>query len=155
MSSIAREAEPHVCTGDVGRILEAEKSSGDISTDDLISLSIYMSVVTLNPVALVTPTMSGATSRRVSRFRLPVWIIGVSSSEKTCQDLQFTFGVFPVREKVRPESWERYACEWLGRHGLTEHLALLTQGSGYRRAGSTNNIEVIDLGNPPLGKPVW
>lgn len=155
MSCIARVAEPYSCKRDVANILDEKKSSGEISTDDLISLSIFMSVEALSPVIVVTPTMSGATSRRVSRFRLPVWIIGVSPYEQTCQNLQFTYGVYPVYEKVRPATWESYAHDWLADHGMVEHLAVLTQGSSYRNAGSTNHIEIIDLSNPSVERAVW
>ncbi len=157
MTRIALVTEPHSCTGDVARLLEAAKSSGEISTQDLISLSIFMSSEALEPVALVTPTMSGATARRVCRFRPRVWIIAVSPSQQTCQELGFSHGVYPVYERVRPVSWERYACDWLGRYGFHEHLAVLTMGSGTAGAdsGSTNHIEIIDLANPPTDQVIW
>jgi pyruvate kinase len=157
MTRIAQVAEPHSCTGEVARLLEEAKTSGKISTQDLISLSIFMSAEALDPVVLVTPTMSGATARRVSRFRPRVWIIAVSPHQRTCQELQFSYGVLPVYEHVRPASWEHYACEWLAEHGMTEHLAVLTMGSGTKGAdsGSTNHIEIIDLANPPTDEVIW
>ncbi len=157
MTRIALVYEPHSCTGDVARLLEAAKFSGEISTQDLISLSIFMSAEALDPVALVTPTMSGATARRVCRFRPRVWIVAVSPSQRTCQELQFSYGVLPVYERVRPASWEHYACDWLADHGFHEHLAMLTMGSGTAGAdsGSTNHIEIIDLANPPTDEVIW
>ncbi|MFC1879798.1 pyruvate kinase, partial [Chloroflexota bacterium] len=155
MSCIARVTEPYACKRDVANILDAAKSSGDISTDDLISLSIFMSVEALTPAVVMTPTMSGATSRRVSRFRLPVWIVAVSPYEQTCQNLQFSYGVYPVFEKQRPPSWERYAHEWLALHGIDNHLAVLTQGSSFKHSGGTNQIEIIDLSKPPEMQAVW
>jgi pyruvate kinase len=157
MTRIALVTEPHSCTGDVAQLLEAAKSSGEISTQDLISLSIFMSSEALEPVALVTPTMSGATARRVCRFRPRVWIVAASPSQKTCQELQFSYGVYPVYEHVRPASWEHYACERLAQFGFHEHLAVLTMGSGTKESdsGSTNHIEIIDLANPPTDEVIW
>jgi hypothetical protein len=68
--------------------------------------------------------------------------------------LQFSYGVFPVFEHERPKSWEVYACDWLAQHGIHEHLAVLTQGSGTKDTGSTNHIEIIDLANPPTSV-IW
>lgn len=157
MTRIAKVYEPLLRMGEVAKLLEEAKSSGEISTQDLISLSIYMSANVLEPVAIVTPTMSGATARRVCRFRPRVWILAISPSEKTCQELQFSFGVQPIFEKVRPANWEHYACERLGECGFHKHLAVLTQGSGtkYENSGSTNRIEVIDLANPPTEEAIW
>ena len=157
MTRIAKVAEPESYSGDVASILEAAKSSGEISTQDLISLSIFMSAEALNPVALVTPTVSGATARRVCRFRPRIWILAVSPHQSTCQELQFSYGVFPIFEHQRPESWEQYACECLAEFGYHEHLAVLTQGSGtqFPNSGSTNSIKIIDLANPPTDQEVW
>jgi pyruvate kinase len=155
MTRIARVTEPHCRAGHVAQLLETERAKEEISRDDLISLSIHLSVETLSPEAVVTPTMSGATARRVSRFRLPVWIVAVSSNESTCQDLQFSYGVYPVHETTRPTSWERYTRDWLARHGVDKNLALLTLGAGTGHTGGTNQIEVVDLDAPHVATSIW
>jgi pyruvate kinase len=100
--------------------------------------------------------MSGATSRRLSRFRLPVWIVGVSPNESTCQSLQFSYGVYPVYKKDRPANWEQYARNWLTEHKLTGELALLTRGTtSASGSGGTNQLEIINLAHPPDGPPIW
>lgn len=155
MTRIARVTEPHCRTGHVAKLLETERARAEISRDDLVSLSIHLTVETLSPEAVVTPTMSGATARRVGRFRLPVWIIAVSSNESTCQDLQFSYGVYPVHETARPVSWERYTRDWLARHGVDKNLALLTLGTGTGHTGGTNQIEVVDLDAPGVETSIW
>jgi pyruvate kinase len=155
MTRIARVTEPHCRTGHVAQLLESEKARRKIGRDDLISLSIHLSVETLSPEAVVTPTLSGATARRVSRFRLPVWIVAVSPNESTCQGLQFSYGVYPVHETTRPLSWERYTRDWLARHGVNRNLALLTLGAGTGHTGGTNQIEVVDLDAPHVETSIW
>jgi pyruvate kinase len=155
MSRIACAAEPHVGVPDVARILREAQASGEISTQERISLSIFLDVEATEPVAVVTPTLSGATARRASRFRLPVWIVAISPNEPTCQSLQFSYGVQAVHETVRPASWQNYARDWLREHGLTEGLVILTHGSGTAHGGGTNQIEFIDLGRPANDVTIW
>jgi pyruvate kinase len=155
MTRIAQYTEPHAISRDVAAILEAAKTSEQISTEDLISLAIFLSAETLSPTAVVTPTLSGATARRVTRFRLPVWIVAVSPNESTCQNLQFSYGVFPVHETERPASWKRYAHDWLEQHGLGEHLALLTRGTSAARVGGTNQLEILDFDQPFSDTAIW
>ena len=155
MTRIACVTEPHSFTRGTAEILEAAKHSGDISTEDLISLSIFLSVEVINPVAVITPTMSGATARRVCRFRLPVWIIAVSPNQSTCKDLGFSYGVYPIFEHQRPESWARYARDVLTKFNITGELALLTKGTSAAQKVGTNEMEIIDLTSPEGREVIW
>ncbi|MDX1520494.1 MAG: pyruvate kinase [Anaerolineae bacterium] len=155
MSRIAQVSEPHANPEDITNFLEKAKVRGKISPEDLISLSIELSVEALTPSAIITPTMSGATARRLSRFRLPVWIVAVSPSEAVCQTLQFSYGVYPVFERERPESWRQFAYHWLRAYGLADGLAFLTGGTSTADVGRTNRFEVIELSSPPSETSIW
>ena len=155
MTCIAWETEPHVRIPDVPNLLQEAKERGKISKPDLISLSIFLTVEAVKTVAVMTPTLSGATARHVARFRLPVWIIAVSPNESTCQGLQFTYGVHVVHEDERPESWQLYARDWFNEHHFSKGLAILTHGAGTAHGGGTNQIEVIDLDRPPDDVFMW
>jgi pyruvate kinase len=155
MERIACVAEKSLIGRDVVKLLQAAKERGDIETEDLISLSIDLTVGVLNPVAVITPTLSGATARRLSRFRIPVWIMAVSPNEDTCQNLQFSYGVYPVHEAERPVSWERYTRQCLGGCGISEGLVILTRGYSTPRSGGTNHIEIVDLGGPSSEESIW
>ena len=98
---------------------------------------------------------SGASARRVTRFRLPVWIVAVSPNKSTCQNLQFSYGVYPVHETERPVSWREYTKDWLERHEVPGDLALLTQGSSRAHTGGTDRMEIIDLHQPVSQTSVW
>jgi pyruvate kinase len=91
------------------------------------------------------PTRSGATARSLARFRPPVWIIGVSSQESTCQALQFSWGVCPVHEREHPEDWREYVRRWLGDHGVQGELVILTEGPSSKHPEANHRMEMIEL----------
>jgi pyruvate kinase len=155
MARIAQVTEPYSNAHDVAGILDAARASEDISIEDLVSFTIFLSVDMLKPSAVMTPTLSGATARRVTRFRLPVWIVAVSPNDATCQNLQFSYGVYPVHEKEQPVSWKRYARDWFEEHGLTERLALLTRGTSTAHSGGTNQLEIVDFDRPFSDTSIW
>jgi pyruvate kinase len=155
MARIAQVTEPEAGIPDVARLLQAAKDSGEISNEDLVSLSICLTVEATEPVAVVTPTLSGSTARRLARFRLQEWIVAISPHQSTCQALQFSYGVDAVHEGERPASWQNYSRDWLAEHGITDGLAVLTHGSGTVLGGGTNQIEIVDLSHPPDDLFVW
>ena len=155
MSRIAQFTEPYSVTRKTAAMLEDAKSSGEICTEDLMSLSIFLSVEILKPVVVITPTVSGATARRVCRFRLPVWIIAVSPHQSTCKQLGFSYGVYPIFEEHRPPSWSKYASQVVKKFGVSGELALLTKGTSAGKKMGTNEMEIIDLTNPQTGEVPW
>ena len=147
MARIARVTEAYRSSQDTTEDLSAEIPSTRLSAEDLIALSIHSVVKRIAPTAIVTPTKSGATARGVSRFRPPMWIVAPSRYETTCQNLQFSYGVYPVHVTDHPSDWEMYARDWLQQHGMARGLVLLTQGLSAPHAGGTNRIEIIDFGD--------
>jgi pyruvate kinase len=91
------------------------------------------------------PTRSGETARSIARFRLPIWIVAVSSQETTCQQLQFSSGVHPVCETEHPEDWSTYATKWLTARGIEGKLAVVTEGPSSRHPDANNRLEIVDL----------
>jgi pyruvate kinase len=155
MTRIAQVTEPHIQSPDVADLLETAKSSSRADRERLLSISIYLSVEAVDPVAVVTPTLSGDTARLLTRFRLPVWIIASSPREQTCQKLQFSYGVHPHFTERRPEVWERFARDLLIQRGIDKGVALLTYGTGTVTEQSTSRIEFVDLEIPPVDSPTW
>ena len=146
MTRIARVAEAHLNARPVREALTEAEAQGELSVEDLISLSVHATVKRLTPTAVITPTETGATARRIARFRLPVWIAGISANESTCQRLQFSYGVYPVHESDYPEDWEAYGRNRLAGLGITTGLVILTQGTSAGNPGGTNRMEIIELG---------
>jgi len=143
---IAAATEPHRPGYYVREALKAIKESEKVSLTDLIALSVEATLEHISPAAVFVPTHSGATARSVARFRLPVWIIGVSAQEKTCQRLQFSYGVYPVHEPEHPEDWRSFIREWLHVHEIEGNIVVLTEGPSPKHPEANNRMEIIDLG---------
>jgi len=155
MACIARVTEKNAEVCEITGLLNDARYNGEKSMRDLISLTINFSIETLHPSVVLTPTLSGSTPRGVSRFRPPAWIVAVSPNEATCQNLQFSYGVFPVHETKKPAKWEMYTRDWMKQNCPDGDIVLLTQGTGTAGVGGTNKIEIIDLNLPPAEPAVW
>ncbi len=128
-----KDAAPEKCGG------------GGEGIKDLISLSVETIFEHAAPAAVFVPTRSGATARSIARFRLPVWVVAVSSHEATCQRLQFSYGVYPVYEPVHPENWRVYAGDWLASHNVEGKFVVLTQGPSSKHPEMSHRVEIIEL----------
>lgn len=111
----------------------------------LIAIAVEASLEHTSPAAVFVPTRSGATARSLSLFRLPVWIIGISSSETTCQGLVFSSGVFPVYNKDHPADYSPFVRTWLKEHELGGDIAVLTEGPSAKHPGTNHRMEIIEL----------
>ena len=145
MSRIAQETESVADGIGVASLLQVQQASGEITRNDLISFNIFQSAQTLNPAIVFVPSDSGATARRVTRFRLPQWIIAVCLNEKSCQRLQFSYGVHSETIETNPQSWPKFAQEWLEKHQLEGDLVLVIEGDGTLKKGDTTRLDIIDL----------
>lgn len=112
----------------------------------LIDLSVESVLEYASPAAVFVPTRSGTTARSIGRFRVPVWVIAVSSQEATCQNLQFSYGVYPVCEKEHPENWKTYIKEWLKNNDIRGDIVVMTEGPSSKHPDANYRMEIIDLG---------
>ncbi|MGC8466998.1 MAG: pyruvate kinase [Acidithiobacillus sp.] len=121
--------------------------------ESVIALQAANSARALKPLCIVTPTESGASARRVARYRLRPWVIALSPHEKVCQELAFSYGVHAVHMPSPSGGWERAARSWLQQQGKTRGRMLLTQGPSRGHPGGTNRLEIIDLESTALDLP--
>jgi pyruvate kinase len=146
MTRIARATEASRGAGSaVERLLAEESTHRDLSLEDRTALSVYHTARELGPAILFTPTESGATSRRLARFKLPTWIVALSRHEVTCQRLQFSYGVHPVYMPGHRGQWESDARQWCAEQGIQGGLVLLTEGTSQVRPGSATRISILYL----------
>jgi pyruvate kinase len=113
--------------------------------EHVVAASVESSFDYLDPAAVFASTDTGATARRIAMFRLPAWIAAVSPSEKTCQDLHFSYGVISIHEPDPPKSWNGYVRDWVRRCGLPGEFALLTRLPGPEEGESNHRMEIIRL----------
>jgi pyruvate kinase len=126
----------------------------DPSVDDPVSWAIARAAVQaaedLDVAAVVCPTRSGATAKRVAAFRPRMPILGVAHNPKAVGALALYWGVTPALLRFLPE--ERLADEGVNRAvdaGLATGLikagdlvAVVAGGPG-PRAGSTDFVRII------------
>jgi pyruvate kinase len=140
LAEIAAATEPHRPRAPVDvRLPEQPSLSG------LIARSVHNAVQGLNPAAVVVPTRSGSMARNVTRFRLPTWITAFSKEHATCQALQFSYGVFPVQVEADQADWTPFLRNWMRDHGVTDGVAVLTQGPSEEYPCGNHRMEIVDL----------
>ena len=145
LAKIAAATEPHRSSYRSTEMRERFCLGGKIALRDMIGLNVEMTIRHLSPAAVFVPTLSGMTARSIARFRPSVWITAVSSRESTCQQLQFSYGIYPVYEPDLPEDWNLYAKKWLSEHKIEGDLVILTEGPSVKHPEANNRIELIDL----------
>jgi pyruvate kinase len=146
MSTIALAAEteerPHV------------RSVHHEGEDDPVSWAIARAAVhaaeELDVAAILCPTRSGATARRVAAFRPSMPILGLSHGAETVRPLALVWGVVPKLSAFFPE--EQLAEEGLHQAvqaardaGLVEsgQLVAVVAGGPAPRAGSTDVVRIV------------
>jgi pyruvate kinase len=145
LSRIAAAIEPYRTSMPIREALQSSTEEDVVNLKDLIAMSVETTLKRITPPTVIVPTRSGATARSITRFRLPVWITSVSSQAKTCQDLMFSYGVFPVCETDHPEDWKSWARKWLERQGVSGDLVVMTEGPSAKHPNRNIRMEIIDL----------
>ena len=145
LARIAAAIEPHRAVYTSRQVLQTSRKDDPIHIEDLIAASVETTLERITPATVIVPTHSGDTARRITRFKLPVWITAVSSQKKTIQDLMFSYGVQPVHEPEHPEDWRSWTKNWLGSHEIKKDLVVLTEGPSTKHPERNNRMEIIDL----------
>jgi pyruvate kinase len=117
--------------------------TGRLRPEHLIAVSLDASIEYLQPAAVIVPSATGATARRIASLRLPVPVVAVSARDKTCQDLQFSYGVSVVHATVTPSAEE--VREWARQYDLAGGFAILTQRVPPEDPAGTHRMEIIPL----------
>ena len=145
LAKIAAEVESKRRTNSVREMYQAFDSKSKLKPAHLISIAVEASLEYACPAGIFAPTHSGATARSLSSFRLPVWIVGISSSEAACQGLVFSSGVYPVLNRDHPKDYSPFVRAWVKEHGLHGDVAVLTEGPSSKHPETNNRMEIIDL----------
>jgi pyruvate kinase len=145
LAKIAAAIEPHRQNRPAHEFSQTRREGDAIDLEDLIALCVQTTLQRITPPTVVVPTRSGATARNITRFRLPVWITAVSSLEKTCQDLLFSYGVYSACEPEHPDDWRKWTQDWLKSHNIGGKFVVMTEGPSSKRPDRNNRMEIIDL----------
>jgi pyruvate kinase len=145
LARIAAAAEPRRPSHGVRQTLRDYDRRGESSARDLITRSVEAIVERVSPAVVLVPSLSGATARNITRYRLPAWIAVVSEDRKVCQDLIFSYGIFPLHEPDPPRVWNEYARHLLATHAIEGDFVVLATGPSPRNPKANNRIELLDL----------
>ena len=145
LAKIAVEVEPHRRMVSVRDLYQGIDIRSRLKPLHLIAIAVEASLEYASPAAVFVPTHTGATARSLSVFRLPVWIIGISSHETTCQGLVFSSGVYPVFNEDHPKDYTPFVLTWLREHELQGDIAVLTEGPSSKHPETNHRMEIIDI----------
>jgi len=146
LDRIARSTEPHL---DSALSLIQE----DATDPPQVSWAVGRAAVTLaedlRASAIVAYTQSGFTASCVARFRPACSVVGLTTSEQRCRQMNLLWGVIPVKIdpcKSTDEMFERAREEVMARHlSSTGQRIVVTAGTPLWQTGSTNLLKVIEL----------
>lgn len=145
LSSIAAAIEPYRGTMSAKEMFQGFDLKEKVPPARLVDLSVETVLEYALPSAVFVPTRSGFTARSIGRFRLPVWIIAISSQDATCQRLQFSSGVYPILEEEHPENWKPYVREWLKKYEIPGDFVVLTEGPSSKHPDANHRMEILDI----------
>jgi len=119
----------------------------EMSVDEVITLQVHEALQKLHAAAVLTPTRSGATPRRISRFKPDPWILAFSRFPRTCAFLSLSYGVYPIFVKEVVENWELETTKRAKELGFAKDgdIAVFTQGPPSGKPGGTNMLKILTL----------
>ena len=141
MGRIAEIAEAEV---ERSRSNNTENIESDVS--ELICKSAFLAAQDLDLAAILVPTSSGRTAKRMSRFRPNALVLATTPDMVTARSLGLCYGVYaqPARHFGRMESMVRRSCQVMIDAGLLpkEGLIAVAAGVPVGRSGSTNLLSL-------------
>jgi len=145
LTKIAASIESYRLPSPIQETMRTRRKNDQLKPEDLIALSVKTILNRITPPTVIVPTHGGATARSITRFRLPVWITAISSQKKTCNDLMFSYGVYPVHELEHPHNWKEWAANWIKVQEEDGNLVVLTEGPSKKHPYRNNRVELIKL----------
>jgi pyruvate kinase len=119
----------------------------EMSVDEVITLQVHEALQKLPVAVVLTPTRSGATPRRISRFKPEIWILAFSRFPETCGFLSLSYGVYPVIVEKVIKNWEVETTNRAKELGFANSgdIVVFTQGPSSGKPGGTNMLKILSL----------
>ena len=121
-----------------------QQKAATIGSDRMATLVEHALCTVPCDLALV-PTRAGMVARAISRFKPPVWIIAPSADSTACQNLAFSYGVYPINLAEEPDDWREWIARWLRENGITADRVMLVAGPSPRNPKANYRIELMRL----------
>lgn len=149
MAKIVEDTEQHL---EYDHILKKAQEYRKKGISSAIGYSTVATAENLNAKCIVTPTVSGATAKVVSKFKPKAEIIGVSPNEEVLRRMQIYWGVRPLKSisMTSTEDICSSAMDIIGAKQLVEtgDIVVLTAGipaasTGQTHDGSSNMMRIV------------
>lgn len=132
------------------QFLNNSKNDSNESIADAIAHATVTTAHDLNAEAIITVTKGGGTARLISKYRPQAMIIGCTTSEKVCRQLNMSWGVTPfvIDEKSNTDELFAAAVETAEKRRLVQagDIAVITAGVPIGISGTTNLMKVEKVG---------
>lgn len=113
------------------------------------AVSIVKSEIKPKIKAILVMTETGATARTISRYRLNIPIIAITSVKKTAEELTVSFGVIPTLMKfpAGPFTFATKIFDKLKAKGLVVEgdTVLMIHGQHWQKTGLTNAMQITTI----------
>jgi len=113
----------------------------------MISLNVSETASALNAKFIITPTETGATARRIARFKPEGWIIASNPKKSICDFLFFSYGVHPTVMETAHTGWCDSILGKLKEKKLAQRgeYVIMTEGRFSKGEGSTDSLSIITV----------
>jgi pyruvate kinase len=117
------------------------------SIADVISLNVIDAIHTLAIRYILTPTHSGNTPRRISRFKPDCWILAFTNHQKTHAFLALSYGVHSVLMEQTDQSRHEAIMVCIRDAGFATQggHVIITAGVSLGQTGWTNSLRILSL----------
>jgi len=121
--------------------------STKVSAEDVVSLNVIEAVRVLNARFILTPTYTGSTPRRISRFKPDCWILSFSNYGPTYRFLALSYGVYPFLIKDRVDDWHDVTMKLIKDFKLAkkDDRVILTEGKSSEQLGDADSLRIITV----------
>ena len=145
LAKIAAFAETHRAQASLTarhRLLQQQAATAG---EDRMASVVENALDTVRADVVLAPSRGGTMARMISRFKPPIWTIALSRNPAVCQNLAFSYGVYPVNITDEPRDWKQWSIHWLRKHGIRAKRVILVAGPSTRNPNANHRIELIRL----------
>jgi pyruvate kinase len=118
-----------------------------VNAEDVVSLSVIQAVRALNARFIVTPTYTGSTPRRISRFKPDCWILSFSNYVPTYRFLALSYGVYPFLIKESADDWHDATMQLIKEFNLAKKgdRVVLTEGKSLEQISDADSLRIVTV----------
>lgn len=117
------------------------------SVEDVISIHTMESSQIIRSKYILTPTESGNTARRISRFKPYCWILAFTTKESVARFLSLSYGVVSFKVDKEGNDWHKQIMDILKEKKLAKkgEYLILTEGTIKKKTGGTDSMRIIPV----------